>query len=104
MHVDGADYTRTWMRTVALFLAVIFVAIASIDPLCCADGCTRAGFAVTHHTQSGGDCPICQPGAVAAAPHHLAAGTLVVSLVFSPEDGVIDSFSPTIEHPPRRPA
>jgi hypothetical protein len=89
------------MRTIALVLAVIFIAIASIDSLCCPDGCTRAGFAVTHPTPSGVDCPICQPGAVAAAPHRLTGGTWVVSFAFFPEYGVIDSFSPTIEHPPR---
>ena len=92
------------MRTVALVLALIVTAIASADPLYCSDGCTRGELAVTNHALTGGDCPICQPGAVATAPSRLAAGTAVVSAPLSTEQAVIDSFPPSIEHPPRRPA
>jgi hypothetical protein len=89
------------MRTIALVLAVVFIAIASIDPLYCSDGCTRASLALTHHTQSGGDCPICQPGAAAIPPSELSAGTAVVALPFLPERALVRSFAPAIEHPPR---
>ena len=92
------------MRTVALILTLIFTAIASTDPLYCSDGCTRGNLALTHQAQTGSDCPICQPGAVATSPNRLVAGTAVVSAPLSSEQAVIDSFSPTIEHPPRRTA
>lgn len=91
-------------RTVALVLALIVTAIASIDPLYCSDGCTRGELALTNHAQTGSDCPICQPGAVATAPSRLTAGTAIVSALLSSEQAVIDFFPPSIEHPPRRTA
>ena len=100
----SARYTRTVMRTIAVILALIFTAIASTDPLYCSDGCTRGGLALTQHAQTGSDCPICQPGAVAISPSRLVASTAVVSAPLSPEQAVIDSFPSTIEHPPRRTA
>ena len=92
------------MRTVAFLLALIVTAIASTDPLCCSDGCTRGELALTNHAQTGTDCPMCRPGAVATAPSRLAAGTVVVSAPLSSEQAVVDSFPPSIEHPPRRSA
>jgi len=92
------------MRTVAFVLAVIVTALASTDPLCCSDGCARGALAQTNHVQTGSDCPICQPGAVATAPSRLAAGTAIVSAPLSTEQAAIDCFPPTIEHPPRRTA
>ena len=89
------------MRIVALSLVVIFVAITATDSLCCADGCTRAGLFLTHQEQTGGDCPICQPGAVALAPALLAAGRTIVRAPFLADQSVVQSFLPTIEHPPR---
>ena len=54
------------MRGVALLLVPMITAIASVDPLYCADGCTRGDLAATTYcAQHGGDCPICQPGAAA---------------------------------------
>jgi hypothetical protein len=92
------------MRTTALALLVIIMAIASVDPLYCPDGCTRGALTLTHHAQTGSDCPICQPGAVAIARNRLVAGMAVAYAPLSPERDVIESFPPTIEHPPRRPA
>lgn len=92
------------MRTIALALVAITMAIASVDPLYCSDGCTRGDLALTHHVQTGGDCPICQPGAAASARTGLVAGMAVAPAPSTPEHGVIDSFPPTIEHPPRRSA
>jgi hypothetical protein len=92
------------MRTVAFLLALIVTAIASTDPLYCSDGCTRGELALTNHAQTGSDCPICQPGAVATAPSLLAVGTAIASAPLSTEQAVVDSFPPSIEHPPRRSA
>jgi hypothetical protein len=92
------------MRTTALALVVIIMTIASVDPLYCPDGCTRGDLTLTHHVQTGSDCPICQPGAVAIGRKGLVAGMAVASAPLSPEHNVIASFSPTIDHPPRRPA
>lgn len=89
------------MRSVALVLVVIIMAIASVDSLCCPDGCTRRDLSLTHHAQTGSDCPICQPGAVAIARNRLVAVIAVAPAPFPPERVVIDSFPSTIEHPPR---
>jgi hypothetical protein len=100
-HVVLGGILGTPMRTTALALVVMIMAIASVDPLCCPDGCTRGALALTHHAPTGSDCPICQPGAVAIAQNRLAAGMAVASAPLPPERAVIESFPPTIEHPPR---
>ena len=89
------------MRTTALALVVIMMAIASVEPLYSPDGCTRGALTLTDHAPTGSDCPICQPGAVAIAPNRLVGGMAVASAPLPPERAVIDSFPPTIEHPPR---
>jgi hypothetical protein len=92
------------MRPIALALAVMIIAIASADPLCCPDGCTRGNLTLTRHSQTGSDCPICQPGAVAMGLDDLIAGLTVTPAPLRRENDVIDSFLPKIEHPPRRSA
>jgi len=100
-HVVLGGILGTPMRTTALALVVMIMAIASVDPLCCPDGCTRGALTLTHHAPTGSDCPICQPGAVAIARNRLVTGMAVASAPLPPERTVIDSFPPTIEHPPR---
>ena len=95
-------YSLTPMRRVALLLVLIFTTIACVDALYCPDGCTRADIAATSQTaQHGGDCPICQPGSVAAMPTLPAAGFLPIAVTLSPEQPPLDPISRSIEHPPR---
>jgi hypothetical protein len=90
------------MRPVALVLALMIMAIACVDPLCCSDGCTRTDIAATNHTTpTGGDCPICQPGSLPARPTLPDAGLLVASTAARFEPSIIDSIPRSIEHPPR---
>ena len=88
------------MRTTALALVVMIMTIATVDPLCCADGCARGALALTHHASSS-DCPMCQPGAVPIARNEVVAGIAVAPGPLPLQRAVIDSFSPIIEHPPR---
>jgi len=90
------------MRRVALLLVLIFTAIASVDPLYCSDGCTRADIAATSQgAQHGGDCPICQPGSVATTPTLPVAGFLSTSATLPFEQSPLGSIPHSIEHPPR---
>ena len=90
------------MRRVALLLVLIFAAIAAVDPLYCPDGCTRADTAATSQcAQRGGDCPICQPGSVAAMPTLPIAGLVLTAATVSFEQSPLESVPRSIEHPPR---
>jgi hypothetical protein len=90
------------MRIVAVVLACVLTAITFVDPLCCADGCTRTGPAAANHaTRAGGECPICHPGSVPALPKLPDAGPFVASKLVLPEQSAIDSIPRSIEHPPR---
>jgi hypothetical protein len=90
------------MRVVALVLALLIAAIASVDPLCCADDCTRTEFAATGHSAPrGGECPICQPGAVAITARLPVARHELASTVLAVDQVPLDSIPRAIEHPPR---
>jgi hypothetical protein len=90
------------MRRVALLLVLIFTAIAFVDPLYCSDGCTRADIAATGQcAPHGGDCPICQPGSVAAMPTSPIAGLVPTAATVSFEQSPLESIPRSIEHPPR---
>src|SRR5262245_24730462 len=90
------------MRRVALLLLLILTTIASVDALYCSDGCTRAAVAATSQSaQHGSDCPICQPGSVAAMPTLPVAGCVPTAAIVPLEQSPVDSISPSIEHPPR---
>ena len=90
------------MRVVALALALVIAAISSVDPLCCADGCTRTDLAATTHSAPrGGECPICQPGAVAITPELPVACFELAATALPLAQTPLDSIARAIEHPPR---
>ncbi|MEP7307231.1 MAG: hypothetical protein ABJA98_17095 [Acidobacteriota bacterium] len=83
-------------------MALVITAIASVDPICCADGCTRTDFAASNHSSPRtGDCPICQPGAVALIPAVIVASLEPTSTAL-PTDRIPPASIPrVIERPPR---
>jgi hypothetical protein len=82
---------------------LIFTAIASADPWYCSDGCSRADIAAatTQCAQHGGDCPICQPGSVAAMPALPVAALVPTAVTVSFDQPPLESIPRSIEHPPR---
>lgn len=90
------------MRVVALILALLITTIASIDPLCCADGCTGTNLSATNHpSPSDGACPICQPGAVATMPIVATTGLEPGSTTLPVDQLPLEAILRAIEHPPR---
>ena len=90
------------MRAVALILALLISTIASIDALCCADGCARSGVAEIHApSPPGTDCPVCQPGSI-GPPAVLTVSNILLAL---PPVRLLqrppDAFVRPLDHPPR---
>jgi hypothetical protein len=90
------------MRAIGWTLALFLIAIAALDPLCCADGCTRRDLVATGHSSAGPECPICLPGFVAHVPASLRpfdriAGRTPVRAERLP----FSVFHKPLEHPPR---
>jgi hypothetical protein len=86
---------------VAAVLAFFILTIACADPLCCSDGCERAGMAATHSTQTGADCPSCL---AAVVPRHRAPITraeITIQLFEVVASAAISTFRTDVDHPPR---
>jgi hypothetical protein len=94
-------YTRSVRVHVAAVLAFFILTIACADPLCCSDGCERGGFAATHSTQTGADCPTCL---AAVVPHYQAPITraeIATQLFEVAASAAISTFQTDVDHPPR---
>jgi hypothetical protein len=88
------------MRRVALLLVLIFTAIASVDPLYCSDGCTRADIAATSQgAQHGGDCPNL-PARIGGHDADVARRRLSVDVRHAPVRAVTSRVNPTLDRTP----
>jgi hypothetical protein len=84
-------------------LALFLVAIAALDPLWCADGCTHRDVIATGQSSSGPDCPLCQPSSIARpSPSRTPLAVMAGRTLVRSDRVPAAAFFRLPEHPPRR--
>ena len=89
------------MKSVGWTLVTFLVAIAMLDPLCCADGCTQRDMVATGQS-SASSCPLCQPSFIARpSASRTPLGVIARHMPARADRLPASAFVRLPEHPPR---